>query len=315
MMRAVRFHEFGDPGVLRLEDVERPVPGEGQVRIEVAATSFNGVDGNIRAGLMQGPIPVVLPHVPGLDVAGTIDALGPGVEGLEVGQAVVGFLPMTEDGASADYVLAPASVLAPAPSTIPLADAAALPLVALTAWQALFAHAELAAGQRLLVSGAGGAVGAYAVQLAKAAGAHVIATASPRSAERVTAAGADEVVDHTATDVTAAVTAPVDVLLNLAPIDPEQLTVLMGLVASGGVVVSTTAWMPTPSDEERDVRGSTVFVRSDAVQLSQLVARVDRGELRVDVAERVALHDLPALHRRAASGDISGKVIVVLRGG
>jgi NADPH:quinone reductase-like Zn-dependent oxidoreductase len=254
---------------------------------------------------------VVLPHVPGLDVAGTIDALGPRVDGLEIGQAVVGFLPMSADGAAAEYVLAPAEVLATAPSSIPLADAAALPLVALTAWQALFEHAELAAGQRLLVSGAGGAVGGYAVQLAKAAGAHVIATASPRSEARVRAAGADEVVDHTTTDLTSAVTEPVDVLLNLAPIDPEQLTALLALVASGGAVVSTTAWMPTPSDDERGVRGSTVFVRSDAEQLSQLVARVDRGELRVDVAERVPLDDLPALHARAASGAISGKVIVL----
>jgi NADPH:quinone reductase-like Zn-dependent oxidoreductase len=314
MMKAMRFHEFGDPGVLRLEDVEQPAPGEGEVRIEVAATSFNGVDGNIRGGFMQGPIPVVLPHVPGLDVAGTIDALGPGVDRIEVGQTVVGFLPMSADGAAAEYVLAPAEVLAAAPSSIPLADAAALPLVALTAWQALFEHAELTAGQRVLISGAGGAVGGYAVQLAKAAGAHVIATASPRSAERVTAAGADEVVDHTTTEVTAAVTEPVDVLLNLAPIDPEQFTALVALVASGGVVVSTTAWMPTPSAEERGVRGSTVFVRSDAEQLSQLVARVDRGELRVDVAERVPLGDLPALHARAASGDISGKVIVLPHG-
>ena len=313
-MKAMRFHEFGAPDVLRLEDVEQPVPGEGEVRIEVVATSFNGVDGNIRGGFMQGPIPVVLPHVPGLDVAGTIDALGPGVDGLEVGQTVVGFLPMTADGASAEYVLAPVEVLAAAPSSIPLAAAAALPLVALTAWQALFEHAALTAGQRVLISGAGGAVGGYAVQLAKAAGAHVIATASPRSVERVTLAGADEVVDHTTTDVTSAVTEPVDVLLNLAPIDPEQFTALVALVASGGVVVSTTAWMPTPSDEERGVRGSTVFVRANAEQLSQLVARVDRGELRVDVAERVPLDDLPALHGRAASGDISGKVIVLPHG-
>jgi NADPH:quinone reductase-like Zn-dependent oxidoreductase len=311
MMKAMRFHEFGDPGVLRLEDVEQPAPGEGEVRIEVVATSFNGVDGNIRGGFMQGPIPVALPHVPGLDVAGTIDALGPGVDGLEIGQAVVAFLPMTADGAAAEYVVAPAEVLAAAPSSIPLGDAAALPLVALTAWQALFEHAELTAGQRVLISGAGGAVGGYAVQLAKSVGAHVIATASPRSSERVVTAGADEVVDHTATDVTSAVTEPVDVLLNLAPIDPDQFTALVALVASGGVVVSTTAWMPTPSDEKRGVRGSTVFVRSDAEQLSQLVARVDRGELRVDVAERVPLGDLPALHARAAAGDISGKVIVL----
>ena len=310
-MRAVRFHEYGDPGVLRHEEVDEPVAGAGQVRVRVAATTFNGVDANIRAGRMQGPMPVALPHVPGLDVAGTVDALGAGVSGLAVGDEVVGFLPFVVDGASAEYVLAPVESLAPAPTTIPLADAAALPLVGLTAWQALFEHAELEPGQRILISGAGGAVGGYAVQLAAAAGAHVIATAGPRSRERVTAAGAAEVVDHTTTEVTAAVTGPVDVLLNLAPIDPAEFAALAALVRDGGVVVSTTVWMPAPADEGRGVRGIDLYVRSDAAQLSELVARVDRGELTVDVAERVPLADLASVHARAAAGTLAGKVVVL----
>src|SRR5215210_1245464 len=119
-MKAVRFHEYGDPDVLRYEDVEQPVPGAGEVRIRVAATSFNGVDANIRAGFMRGPIPVALPHTPGIDVAGTVDALGEGADGVEVGDEVIGFLPMAGDGAAAEYVVAPAEILAPAPTSIPL---------------------------------------------------------------------------------------------------------------------------------------------------------------------------------------------------
>ncbi|MGW0424925.1 NADP-dependent oxidoreductase [Streptomyces sp. NPDC003015] len=310
-MKAVRFHEYGDPSVLRYEDVEQPVPGAGQVRIRVAATSFNPVDGNIRGGFMQGPIPVQLPHTPGIDVAGTVDALGEGVDGIAVGDDVVGFLPMDGTGAAAEYVLAPAGALTPAPKSIPLADAAALPLVGLTAYQALFDHAKLTAGQRVLINGAGGAVGGYAVQLAKNAGAHVIATAGPRSSEAVTSAGADEVIDHTTTSVTSAVTEPVDVVLNLAPVAPDELAALITLVRPGGVLVNTTVWMPAPSDEERDVRGIDLFVRSDADQLVQLVALTDRGELRVDVAERLPLAELPALHARATEGAVHGKVIVV----
>jgi NADPH:quinone reductase-like Zn-dependent oxidoreductase len=310
-MKAMRFHTYGDPEVLRYEDVDRPEPGAGQVLVRVAATTFNGVDGNIRAGFMQGPIPVTLPHTPGLDVAGTVDALGEGVTGLAVGDPVVGFLPMVGDGASAEYALAPAEILAPAPTTIPLADAAALPVVGLTAYQALFVHAGLEAGQRVLVNGAGGAVGGYAVQLAKAAGAYVVATASPRSSDEVAANGADQVVDHTSTDVTAEVGEPVDVLLNLAPIDPDQLTALVALVRDGGVVVSTTVWMPTPGDDQRGVRGIDLFVDSDAEQLSELVARVDRGELTVRVGERVSLADLASVHERAAAGTLAGKVIVL----
>ncbi|MGW3997395.1 NADP-dependent oxidoreductase [Amycolatopsis sp. NPDC004772] len=292
-MKAVRFHEYGDPGVLRYEDVDRPVPGAGQVRIRVAATSFNPVDGNIRGGFMQGPIPVVLPHTPGIDVAGTVDALGEGVAGPETGTEVIGFLPMDKPGAAAEYVLAPADVLTRAPENVPLADAAALPLVGLTAHQALFDHGKLTAGQRVLVNGARGAVGGYAVQLAGHAGAEVIA------------------VGRTTGDVAAAVTEPVDLVLNLAPITPERLAALLTLIRPGGALVNTTVWMPAPSDEERGIRGIDLFVRSDAEQLSRLVDLVDHGELRIDVAERVPLAGLPALHARAAEGGVHGKVVVV----
>jgi NADPH:quinone reductase-like Zn-dependent oxidoreductase len=310
-MKAVRFHEYGDPSVLRHEDVTRPVPGAGQVLIRVAATSFNGVDGNIRGGFMQGPIPVTLPHTPGIDVSGTVDTLGDGVTGLQIGDRVIGFLPMTGDGAAAEYALAPAEIVTPAPAGIALADAAALPLVGLTAWQALFDHAKLVSGQRVLINGAGGAVGGYAVQLAHNAGAHVIAVAGPRSSGRVRTAGADEVIDHTTTEVTAAVTEPVDVVLNLAPVEPAQLDALLTVVRDGGVLVNTTVWMPAPSDEARGVRGINLFVQSDAGQLSRLVAMVDAGELRVDVAERVPLAELAAVHARAAAGDLPGKIVIV----
>ncbi|WP_285114134.1 NADP-dependent oxidoreductase [Leifsonia sp. fls2-241-R2A-40a] len=308
-MKAVRFHEHGGPEVLHYEEAEQPVPGAGEVRLRVAASAFNAADNGIRAGSL--PLPVTLPHIPGYDVSGTVDALGDGVENFSVGDAVVGFLPMTADGGAAEYVVAPASVLAAAPTSIPLVDSAALPSVGLTAWQALFEQAGLESGQRLLVVGAGGAVGGYAVQLAKRAGAVVVATASPRSRDSVAAAGADQVIDHTTTALRDAVTEPVDVLLNLAPLEPEEFASLLDLVRDGGVIVSTTAWMPAPSDEARGVRGIVLFVRSDAGQLAQLVSLVDAGELRVQTAEQVPLSDLAAVHERAAAGTLRGKVLVV----
>jgi len=308
-MKAVRFHEYGDPGVLRYEDVEQPVPGPGEVRLRVAGSAFNPVDDGIRGGYLQGPFPVALPHIPGIEVAGTVDALGEGVAGVQLGDDVIGFLPIAGDGAAAEYAVAPAEILAPAPTAIPLSDAAALPMVGLTAWQALFDDAGLAAGQRVLINGAGGAVGGYAVQLAKGAGAYVIATASPRSVARVRSAGADEVIDHTAADVTVA--EPVDVLLNLARIAPEQLAALVAVVRPGGVVVNTVPTIPTPADDERGVRAVGLLVRSDTDQLGHLVALVDRGELRIDVAERVPLTELAAIHARAATGDLPGRVVVV----
>lgn len=314
-MKAIRFHSYGDAEVLRLDEVDVPTPGAGQVRVRVAATSFNGVDANIRAGRMQGPMPMELPHIPGLDVAGTVDALGDGVtdaaHGLHEGDPVIGFLPFGDDGATAEYVVVAAGSLAPAPTSIPLADAAALPVVALTAWQALFEQAKLRAGQRILVNGAGGAVGGYAVQLAKAAGARVIATAGARTREQVLAQGADEVIDHTDRDVSVVLDEDVDVLLNLAPITPEEFTALAARVVDGGVVVSTTVWMPTPSDEARGVRGIDLYLHDDATQLRELAARVDRGELTVDIAERVPMTELASLHTRVANGTLHGKAIVL----
>ena len=208
-MKAVRFHAFGGAEVLRYEEVAQPTPGAGQVRIRVAATSFNRVDADIRAGSLQGPIPVRLPHTPGIDVAGTVDALGADVDEVSIGDQVVGFLPMASAGAAAEYVIAPAEALTGAPKHRSLTDLAALPLAGLTAWQALFDHGNLTARQRVLINGAGGAVGGYAVQLAKEARAQVIAVAGPGSVGRVKCAGADEALDHTHTDVTTAMTEPV----------------------------------------------------------------------------------------------------------
>lgn len=308
-MKAVRFHEVGGPEVLQYEEIDTPTPGAGQVRLRVAASAFNAADNGMRAGFL--PIPVVLPHVPGYDVSGTVDAIGDDVNGFSVGDAVIGFLPMATDGGAAEYVVAPAGALVAAPTSVPLADAAALPSVALTARQALFDDGGLEAGQRVLIVGAGGVVGKYAIALAKRAGAYVIATASRRSAEAVRAAGADEIIDHTATDVLDAVTAQVDFLLNLAPIEPDEFTALVQLVRDGGVVVSTTAWMLAPNDADRGVRSVVVFVRSDAERLRELVSLIDSGSLTLEVTRRIPLTELQALHAEAAEGRIAGKVIVI----
>ena len=312
-MKAVRFHQFGSPEVLRYENADQPTAAEGEVLIRVAGSAFNPADTGIRGGTL--PFPVTLPHVPGYDVSGTIAALGTGVAGFTVGDAVVGFLPMGAAGSAAEYVVAPAAVLAAAPSRIPLADAAALPSVALTAWQGLFDLGGLTAGQRVLITGAGGAVGGYAIQLAKRAGAYVIATASPQSRAAVAAAGAHEIIDHTSTTVLESVSEPVDVLFNLAPLTEEGFTALVALVRDGGIVVSTAAWMTTPGDESRGVRTAGVFVQADVTELTRLVSLVDSGELIVTVDRRVGLSELPGVHAEAAAGGIHGKVVAVLDAG
>ncbi|WP_433724193.1 NADP-dependent oxidoreductase [Actinoplanes sp. CA-051413] len=298
-MRAIRFSTYGDPGVLRLEDVDRPVPGPGEVLVRVAATSFNPVDAAFRAGHLQQAMPIALPHTPGVDVSGTVDGAG---------NAVIGFLPMTSPGAAAEFVVAPAEVLTAAPTSIPLADAAAVPAVALTAWQGLFEHAGLQAGQRVLINGAGGGVGGYAVQFAAQAGATVVATASPRSTQAVRAAGAHQLVDYTATPVTDAIDEPVDAVFNLVYADETAMAALVSLIKPGGVLVSTAS--PAPEDVDRKVRTMNMYVRSDTTQLAEIVRRIDAGPLTVDISGRYPLAELAEVHERDAAGDLRGKVVI-----
>jgi NADPH:quinone reductase-like Zn-dependent oxidoreductase len=308
-MKAVRYHSYGDSDVLVYEDADRPVAGAGQVVVRVAGTAFNPVDVPIRAGFLPQVFPVAFPHVPNFDVAGVITEVGEEVSGWSAGDAVVAFLPMTAPGAAAEYVAAPAGALAAAPRTAELADAAALPSAGLTAWQSLFEHAGLKAGQSVLINGAGGAVGGYAVQLAAQAGATVTATASARSLDRLRSYGADRVVDYTATPVLQAVAGQqFDVVLNLVRTSPEETAQLVGPVADGGAFVSTTT--PGPEDAGRGVRTVRVFARSDAAQLAELVNRVDAGDLQIEVAARRPLTDLAAVHDEAAAGRLAGKTVL-----
>ncbi len=220
-MKAMRYHSYGDSGVLVYEEAGHPVADAGQVVVKVAGAAFNPVDVAIRAGFMQQVFPVAFPHIPNFDVAGVIAEVGEGVSGWSAGDAVVAFLPMAAPGAAAEYVAVSADVLAAAPRTVELADAAALPSSGLTAWQSLFGHAGLKAGQSILVNGAGGAVGRYAVQLARQAGATVTATGSARSAGRIRSYGADRIIDYTATPLLqAAAGQRFDVVLNLVRTSP-----------------------------------------------------------------------------------------------
>lgn len=313
-MKAVRYHQYGGSDVLVYEEAPRPVPGPRQVLVKVAATSFNPVDAGIRGGYLAQVYPVSFPHIPGVDVAGTVAEIGEGVEGWSIGDAVVAFLPLDADGAAAQYAVAPAESLAAAPVSVPLADAAALPEAALTAWQALFDIAELTGGQSVLINGASGAVGGYAIQLAKQAGAVVTATARARDAERLRGLGADRIVDYIDyIDYTRSPVevdgAPFDVVLNLVSTTDEQTDALLGVVADGGFHVGTMVFGPNVAP--RGVRTQRVFVRSDATQLAELVSRVDDGRLRIEVAHRRALEEAAAVHEESDGGRLHGKTILI----
>ncbi|KUL63345.1 NADP-dependent oxidoreductase [Streptomyces sp. NRRL S-1521] len=309
-MKAVRFHEFGSSEVLRYEDVDRPVPGAGQVLVRVAATSFNPVDGHIRAGALAEMIPITLPYVPGIDLAGTVEELGADVTGFRVGDHVVAMLPLGSAGGGAQYVAAPADSLAPAPRTIDLADAAALPLTGLAAWQTAFELAGLKAGQSVLVNGAGGGVGSIVVQLAVDAGAEVTAVDTERHAGRLRGYGVHQVLaplDLAAGPVAAG--GPFDVVVNHVRATPDELARLTAYVADGGVAASTAG--PIPEDPARGVRSANLFVRGDGAQLAELVGKVDAGKVHIHVAAHRSMAELAAVHADAGAGRLPGKTVVL----
>src|SRR6266487_589209 len=195
-MRTVHFYAYGGPEQLVMEHVPRPEPEAGEVLVHVYAAGVNPIDWKIRKGFFKDVRPVPLPFTPGSELAGTVEALGPGVTAFEIGQAVYG---RGAKGAYADYAVVPTDSLAHKPHNISFDQAASVPVGARTAWIALFSLADLQPGQRILVHGAAGGVGNYAVQLARWKGAHVIGTASFNNLEFVRSLGAETVIDYNAT--------------------------------------------------------------------------------------------------------------------
>ncbi|WP_327365264.1 NADP-dependent oxidoreductase [Streptomyces sp. NBC_01217] len=306
-MKSARIHEYGDASVIRYDDVPRPQPASGEVLIRVAATSFNPTEAALRGGLLRAFFPLDLPYTLGWDVAGTVTEIGAGAEEFTVGDRVIGRLDSA--GAAAEYVRAPVATLVAAPASIPLANAAALPVAGLTAWQAVFEYGKVAAGQRVLVNGAGGGVGGFVTQLAKYAGAEVIATAGARSAEAVRRQGADQVIDYTVTPVVAALDGPVDTLLNLVPLSPPDAAALAPLVRPGGRIVSIATPIEPPADA--GVTAMHMVARNDVEHLAALVKLIDVGVVAIDISESRPLADLGAVHRLSEAGRIRGKVIIV----
>ena len=305
-MTAVVQDELGGPEVLHLSAVPRPSPGIGEILVRVAAAGVNPADVMDRQyGLFSG----TPPFTPGWDVSGTVETVGPGVTLYRPGDKVFGLLPFPHGaGAYAEYAIAPTRALAPKPDVLSHAEAAALPLTGLTAWQALVDTAHLAEGSRLFLTGAAGGVGHLAVQIAHARGAHVIALASSKDADLVRSLGADEVVDYTTTDFTTAV-ADIDIVFDVLGDDVPAKAV--PLVKPGGIIVTTLMQsLPAaaPSAAGRGVRLAGLFVEADRLGLLELTRLVESDQLRPIVAATHPLADAAAA-QTAPHGP--GKVVLV----
>ncbi|MFE0644110.1 NADP-dependent oxidoreductase [Streptomyces sp. NPDC058877] len=306
-MRAMVVEQWGGPENLVEREVERPEPGLNEVLVRVHAAGVNPVDWKTRASgalVAWGDVPVV-----GWDVSGTVEAVGPGVGAFRPGDEVFG-MPLfpRQAGGYAEYVVAPSRHLAPKPSSLTHVEAAALPLAALTAWQALVDTADVRPGERVLVHAAAGGVGHFAVQIAKARGAYVIGTASAAKHDLVRELGADEVIDYRA-ERFEDVASDVDVVLD--GLGGETAERSLTVLRPGGRLVT----LPGPDDvpgAHDAVRALWMLVEPDHLGLREIAALVDRGALRPVVDAVLPLSEAAKAHEMGERGRTTGKIVLTV---
>ncbi len=308
-MRAMVVREWGGPEAMTLEDIARPEPGFGEILVRVHAAGVNPVDWKTRASgelIPWGEIPIL-----GWDVSGTVVAVSPGVTLFRPGDEVFGMPHFPKQaGGYAEYVVAPARHFVAKPARIDHVQAAALPLAALTAWQGLVDTADLRPGQRVLIHAAAGGVGHLAVQIAKARGAYVIATARAEKHEFLRGLGADEVIDYSAVDF-AEVAGEVDVVLDA--FGGDYGTRSLPLVRRGGYLVSLPGPDTVPDAEEaaaRDVHIGWTVVEVDVASLRAIADLVDKGELRAEIDTVLPLADAAKAHVHGETGRVRGKIVL-----
>ena len=307
-MRAIGIREFG--GRDRLEELELPAPKvpPDAVLIRVRAAGVNPVDWKAREGRLEARFPHVFPVVPGWDAAGVVEEVGPAVVEFAPGDEVFAYCrkPFVGEGTYAELVAVPVTSVARKPESLSFEEAGAVPLVGLTAYQALFFAAGLTAGERVLVHAAAGGVGSMAVQLAVDAGAEVIGVAREENRDRVLALGAYEVVDRTKGDVAEAVRElvpeGVDVALEIYPDET-----LGDAVRDEGRLVSLVA---PPTYRERNVAPLYIFVRPDGEQLEELATLADDGRLAVELQEVLPLAEAARAHELSEAGHVRGKLVL-----
>lgn len=306
-IKAVRIHTHGGPETLVYEDVPRPTPLTGDVLIRVHAASVNPIDWKIRSGFGKEIFNHQMPLILGWDVAGTIEAIGPEVDKFEPGDPVYGYTSLRRDGAYAEFAIAKPGEIALKPASLDFVQAAAIPIAALTTWQALFDTASLQENQKVLIHAASGGVGSIAVQLAKAKGAYVIGTASARNADFVRELGVDEFIDYQSTPFETVVH-DVDVVLDTIGGDTQVRS--FGVLRNDGFLVSI---VETPSQEltiQHGVQSAMVAAQPNADQLKAITELIDSGKLKPFVETVLPLSEARQAHQMSQSGRTRGKIVL-----
>ncbi|PYI85246.1 MAG: NADPH:quinone reductase [Verrucomicrobia bacterium] len=304
-MKAVVAHQYGAPEVLKFEEIPRPEPKENEALVRVIASGVNPADPLTLSGKYAREFGTHLPLIPGYDIAGIVEKTGANITKLKIGEAVYGY--PTFGGGWADYVTVKEYEVAAKPKSLNFVEAAAVPMGALTAWQALVDTAHLHPGQTILIHGGSGGVGSFAVQIAKARGARVIATASTANQDLLKQLGADAAIDYTKTrfeDVVKDVDAVLD------PVGKETLARSYGVVKKGGIVMSLVA-RPDPAEfQKRGIRGAGISVHPDAADLAEIARLIDAGNIKPIVTQVLPLSNAIAAQEQAATHHTRGKVVL-----
>jgi NADPH:quinone reductase-like Zn-dependent oxidoreductase len=310
MMKAMVVHEFGGPEVMKLEDVAVPTPKEHEMLIRVYAAGVNSFDGVLQSGKYAKIFKMQLPWIPGYDVAGIVETVGDKIGKFKVGDPVYAFISIPSGGGYAEYALAKEGQVALKPATISFAEAAGVPSVALTAWQALIDKANLQSGQTVLIHGASGGVGLFAIPIAKIRGAKVFATASTANQDFLKQLGADVAIDYKTQKFTE-IAKNVDVVVD--GVGGETLSRSYPIVKRGGFLVSLVGRVDQAQLDKHGIRGVSLEAESNGDQLAQIGRLIDEKKIKVVISQTFPLADAAKAQAKADTGHARGKIILKVR--
>lgn len=312
-MKTAQIKEYGDPSVIAVTETEKPVLEDGQVLVEVHAASLNPFDTTIRAGYMKDMIPLEFPVTLGGDIAGTVVEVGEGIDNVSVGDAVYGQANAVagNSGAFAEFAATAPGQVAKAPSNISVTEVATLPLVGVSAIQALIHHIQLKAGQKILIIGGSGGIGRIAIQIAKHIGAYVATTATGEGIDAAKALGADEVIDYKSQDFTELLS-DFDAVYDTA--GGDEFAKALGILKSGGIAVTMAA---QPDEAQAKELGVTAIAQMTSVTtdaLDQLRELVESGVVKPFVGKEFSLDEVQEAFTARESGTVNGKVVLKIKG-
>ena len=306
-MKAIVVHEYGGPEVLKYEDAPRPEPKEDQILVRVVAAGVNPVDGMIRSGMFAKHEKAAFPMILGGDIAGVVENVGNKITKFKAGDPVFAYLSLKNGGGYAEYALATEREAAPKPKSLTYVEAAAVPIVALTAWQALVDAAKLSAGQTVLIHGGSGGVGTFAIQIAKARAAKVIAAASTANQHLLKELGADIAVDYTKQKFED-LAKDVDVVLD--SVGKDTLARSYGVVKKGGFIVSIVARLDQAELDKHGIHGATLSVEPNSEELAEIGKLIDEKKIKVIVSQTFPLSEAVKAQEQAATGHTRGKNVL-----